>query len=192
MIQPIVRRLPLEGLLLIEPRRFVDARGAFMETWSEASFSSLGLSVAFVQDNCSFSRNAGTVRGLHGQSPPNAQDKLVWVAQGEILDVAVDIRVGSPTYGQHSAVALSSETGAQLLVPKGFLHGFVTRAPNTVVIYKCSGHYAPESEIAVRFDDPALQISWELESEPILSNKDAAAPSFADLRSPFFYTGASQ
>lgn len=180
-----IRETALEGVLVITPRRFGDARGFFSETWNAKALAEAGLDLTFVQDNQSYSAVPGTVRGLHYQAPPHAQDKLVRVVRGRILDVAVDIRVGSPTYGQWVAEELSAENGAQLLIPKGFLHGFATLEPDTDVIYKCTDFYAPAADGAVRFDDPDLAIDWRLEGQATLSDKDAAAPLFKDFESPF-------
>jgi len=145
-----------------------------------------------VQDNHSLSRMVGTVRGLHFQSPPHAQDKLVRCGAGVIFDVAVDVRRGSPTYGKWVGVELSAENGRQLFIPKGFLHGFVTRAPNSELLYKCSDVYAPACDGAVRFDDPDLGIDWGIDpATAILSDKDARAQSFAAFQSPFTYGQAS-
>ena len=139
-----------------------------------------------MQDNQSYSRDIGTVRGLHFQAPPNAQAKLVRVLQGVIWDVAVDIRQGSPTYGHWVGVELSDAKGNQLFIPEGFLHGFVTRTADCMVAYKCSATYAPDSEGAVRFDDPDLAIDWGIAPpDAVLSDKDAAAPFFSDFTSPF-------
>lgn len=181
-----IRRTKLPDVLHLVPRRFADTRGHFTETWNAERFRDLGLSVDFVQDNQSHSTDAGTVRGLHYQSPPLAQAKLVRVVQGAILDVAVDIRRGSATYAKWVAVPLSSCAGNQLFVPAGFLHGFVTLVPDTVVVYKVDAHYAPECDGSVRFDDPTLAIDWGIDPEKaVLSEKDAAAPEFADFHSPF-------
>ena len=180
----------LEGVFTFTPRRFSDTRGYFAETWNRRDFSALAGDVDFVQDNHSRSIDTGTIRGLHFQAPPHAQDKLVRVVCGSILDVAVDIRVGSPTFGKWVAALLSAENGKQLFVPKGFLHGFVTQAPSTEVVYKCSDYYAPECDRAVRFDDPALAIDWGIASESVvLSQKDADAPLLAEISSPFRYEG---
>lgn len=170
----------------LTPRRFADSRGFFSETWNAATLRGVGLEMSFVQDNHSYSAAAGTVRGLHYQSPPQAQAKLVRVARGAILDVAVDVRVGSPHYGRWVAERLSAEDGGQLLVPVGFLHGFVTLVPDTDVIYKVTAPYAPDCDGAVRFDDPDLAIDWGLApGAAVVSDKDARAPWFRDFVSPF-------
>ncbi len=176
----------LPEVLILTPRRFGDARGWFMETWNAARMADAGLNLPWVQDNHSFSAAKGTLRGLHFQSPPRAQDKLVRCTRGSILDVAVDIRTGSPTYGQHVAVELTPDNGRQLFVPKGFLHGFLTLAADTEVQYKCTDLYAPDHDGAVRWDDPALGIDWGTTS-PILSDKDAKAALLSDIGHPFRY-----
>lgn len=180
---------PLEGVRILTPRRFGDARGFFSESWSRRVLEEQGITLDFVQDNHSVSEAVGTVRGLHFQSPPHAQDKLVRCGRGALFDVAVDVRRGSPTYGQWFGIELSAENGRQLLVPKGFLHGFVTRAPGTEIIYKCTDYYAPECDGAVRFDDPAIGIDWGIAGAATLSDKDAAAPLLADFDSPFVWEG---
>ncbi|QXT40399.1 dTDP-4-dehydrorhamnose 3,5-epimerase [Gymnodinialimonas ceratoperidinii] len=177
----------LDGLLIITPPRFGDDRGFFAETYSAARFAEQGITTTFVQDNHSLSAEPGTIRGLHFQAPPHAQAKLVRCGRGRLFDVAVDIRRGSPTYGKWFGTELTFENGRQLLVPEGFAHGFITREPGTEIIYKCSDFYAPETEGAVRWDDPDVAIDWGLDSAPILSGKDAAAPLFADLDSPFVF-----
>ena len=141
---------PLSGVKILTPRRFGDHRGFFCESWNRQTMAAHGLTYEFVQDNHSFSTQVGTLRGLHFQAPPHAQDKLVRCGRGRLFDVAVDIRRGSPTYGQWVGVELSFENGKQLLVPAGFLHGFVTREPETEIIYKCTDVYAPDTEGAVR------------------------------------------
>ena len=172
----------------LTPRRFGDSRGFFTETWNARRMAEAGLDIAFVQDNHSYSAEAGTVRGLHYQRPPNAQGKLVRVARGAVLDVAVDVRRGSPTYGRWVAAELSAENGVQLWVPRGFLHGFVTLVPDTDVIYKVDGFYAPDCDGAVRFDDPDLGVDWGIDpGRAVLSDKDAAAPAFKDFDTPFLY-----
>lgn len=144
-----------------------------------------GITTDFVQDNHSLSREVGTVRGLHFQSPPHAQAKLVRCGKGALFDVAVDIRRGSPTYGQWVGEELSFENGKQLLVPEGFLHGFITLQPDTEIIYKCSDYYAPECDGAVHWN--SCGIDWKFGGTPILSSKDAAAPALADFVSPFVF-----
>lgn len=176
----------LQGVLIVEPKRFGDDRGFFSEVYNAARFREAGLELGFVQDNHSFSAEQGVLRGLHFQAPPHAQDKLVRVTRGRVLDVAVDIRRGSPTYGQHVAVELSAENWRQLLVPKGFLHGFVTLEPNCEVLYKVTDFYSPECDGGVRWDDPTLGIDWGLAGRsPVLSEKDAALPLMAGFESPF-------
>lgn len=175
----------LPEVLILTPARFGDARGWFSETWNGPRLAGLGVTVPFVQDNHSFSATVGTLRGLHYQRPPHAQDKLVRCTRGAILDVAVDARRGSPRYGRWVAVELTAENGRQLLVPKGFLHGFVTRVADTEVQYKCSDVYAPDCDGGVRWDDPDIGIDWGLSGAPVLSGKDAQAPAFRDWTSPF-------
>lgn len=183
-----VRETSLPGVVIIEPARFGDERGFFSESWSQRRMADAGYDVSFVQDNHSMSSAVGTVRGLHFQAPPHAQAKLVRCGRGRLVDVAVDIRRGSPTYGEWVAVELSFENGLQLLIPEGFLHGFVTREPMTEIIYKCSDYYAPDCDGAVRWD--SCGIDWELSGEPILSEKDAKAPALADFESPFKWEAA--
>lgn len=183
-----VERTPLLGVVVITPDRFGDHRGFFSESYSSKALDEHGITTQFVQDNHSLSTTQGTIRGLHFQAPPHAQDKLVRCGRGALFDVAVDIRKGSPTYGQWFGVELSFENGKQLLVPAGFAHGFVTRAPETEIIYKCSDYYAQETEGAVAWDDPQVGIDWGLgDVAPVLSDKDANAPSLADLNSPFTF-----
>ena len=170
---------------MIEPDRFGDHRGFFAETYSRRVYAELGVDVEFVQDNHSLSAAMGTVRGLHFQMPPHAQAKLVRCGRGAIFDVAVDIRKGSPTFGQSVGYELTAENGAQVFVPAGFAHGFMTLQPDSEIIYKCSDYYAPETEGAVRWDDPAVGIDWPLQGDAILSDKDVVAPILADLDSPF-------
>lgn len=143
---------PLEGVKVIAPHRFGDARGFFSEAWNRSDMAEHGVDYDFVQGNQSISEKAGTVRGLHFQTPPHAQDKLVRCGRGTLWDVAVDIRVGSPSFGRWFGVELSAENGKQLLVPRGFLHGFVTLQPDTEILYKCSDYYSPECERTVRFE----------------------------------------
>lgn len=186
-----IEQTPLPGVLILAPARFGDDRGWFCETWNAARMAAAGLDLAFVQDNHSFSARKGTLRGLHYQRPPRAQDKLVRCSRGVIFDVAVDIRRGSPTYGKWLGVELSAENGRQLLIPKGFLHGFVTRSADCEVQYKCTDTYAPDCDGAIRWDDPDIGIDWGLTEAPALSAKDAAAPFLAGFDSPFTWTGAA-
>ncbi|PVA05210.1 dTDP-4-dehydrorhamnose 3,5-epimerase [Thalassorhabdomicrobium marinisediminis] len=181
----------LPDVIILTPARFGDHRGFFSESWSRRAMAEHGLDLDFVQDNHSLSAAAGTVRGLHFQTPPHAQDKLVRCGRGALLDVAVDIRHGSPTFGRHVAVELSAENGRQLLVPKGFAHGFVTLQPETEIIYKCTDYYAPDCDAGLRWNDPALGIEWGLSAlDAILSDKDQTAPLLADL--PVYFTYAAQ
>ena len=175
----------LSGVKLLKPRRFGDHRGFFAETYSRKAYLEKGIAPAFVQDNHSLSVAVGTVRGLHFQTPPNAQAKLVRCGRGEIFDVAVDIRRGSPTFGQWVGYTLSAVNGAQLYIPEGFAHGFLTTEPNSEIVYKCSRYYAPDSEGALRWDDPAIGIQWPLVGEPVLSQKDAGALTLSKFSSPF-------
>jgi len=187
-----IEQTPLPGLVVMTPKRFGDHRGFFCESWNKRSFEAAGLSTPeFVQDNHSLSQNAGTLRGLHMQTPPHAQAKLVRCGRGSLFDVAVDIRKGSPTYGQWFGIELSFENGKQLLIPAGFLHGFVTREDDTEIVYKCSDYYAPDCDRSVRFDDPDIGVDWGLGSTPVLSAKDEAAIALADLDNPFVYEAVS-
>lgn len=177
-------------VLTVIPQRFSDERGFFCESYSRRRYEEIGLSFDFVQDNYSISAKAGTVRGLHFQAPPHAQTKLVRCGRGRLLDVAVDIRKGSPTYGHWTSAEMSFENGVQLLIPQGFLHGFVTLEPDTEIIYKCDDYYAPECDDAVRFDDPDIRVDWGIElGAAILSDKDRAAPLLKDFESPFIFEG---
>ena len=172
----------LPDVLILTPRRFGDARGWFMETWNASRLAEMGLDLPWVQDNHSLSAAKGTLRGLHFQTPPFAQDKLVRVTRGAILDVAVDLRAGSPTYGDYAAVELSAENWRQLLVPVGFAHGFVTLEPDTEVLYKVTAPYAPENDHGLAFDDPALGIDWRLPLSGLtLSDKDRKHPRLAEM-----------
>lgn len=178
----------IEGVYIIEPRLFEDERGYFFEAFSERKFAELtGIETRFVQDNESRSAR-GVVRGLHFQLPPHAQSKLVRVVRGTILDVAVDIRRGSPTFGRHVAVELSEHNHRQLFIPRGFAHGFSVLEGDAIVEYKCDNYYAPESEGAIRWDDPTLAIDWQLaDNEAIVSAKDIANPMFEECKTLFDY-----
>lgn len=167
---------------IIVPKKHGDHRGFFSEVWSSRALQQAGIDIAFVQDNHSLSAEAGTLRGLHFQSPPFAQTKLVRVLRGAILDVAVDMRRGSPTFGRHVAVELSADNWRQLLVPRGFAHGFVTLESMTEVFYKVDSFYAPAHDKGVRWDDPDLGIDWRLGGrEPVLSGKDREQPAWRGL-----------
>lgn len=176
----------IPDLLSISVTRHGDARGFFAETYNQKAYSHAGIETVFVQDNHSVSEFAGTVRGLHYQEAPYAQVKLVRCGRGSLFDVAVDIRIGSPTYGHWHGEVLSSENGRQLYIPEGFAHGFVTLEDDTEIVYKCSNFYAVECEGAVRFDDPDIGIDWpEIDGRTTISEKDMRAPMLRDLASPF-------
>lgn len=173
--------LGLDGVFEIIPRKFGDDRGFFSETYNAKSFAEVGIDLNFIQDNHSYSATKGVVRGLHYQLPPFAQDKLIRVTCGAILDVAVDIRKSSPTFGKWVSLEVTAEKWNQILVPKGFAHGFMTLVENTEVIYKVTDYYSPEHDRSIRFDDPAIGIDWPLPSSGVqLSDKDQKAPLFAD------------
>jgi dTDP-4-dehydrorhamnose 3,5-epimerase len=176
---------------LIVPHRFGDARGWFTEVYSEPAFAAIGIDCRFVQDNHSLSAPAFTLRGLHFQTPDRGQDKLVRCIRGRIFDVAVDVRKGSPTYGQWVGAELSAENGHQLFIPIGFAHGFLTLEPDCEVTYKCSDTYAPDQDGGVRWNDPAIGIDWPMPDgvTPELSAKDMVQPLLADFDSPFPYDG---
>lgn len=172
----------LSGVVILEPRKFEDSRGFFAETWHRAKLAENGLDIDFVQENQSLSRQVGTVRGLHCQLEPHAQAKLVRVVRGAVFDVAVDIRPNSATYGKWTGALLTADNMRQLFIPTGFLHGFVTREPDTEVVYKCSDFYAPTHERSVRFDDHEIGIDWGIDpQDAILSDKDAKAPTLREL-----------
>lgn len=179
-----IKPLELDGLCLIRPVRHGDERGWFEEAWSGPRLRAAGLDIAFEQDNLTYMVAAGTMRGLHFQAPPAAQGKLVSVITGAVLDVAVDVRTGSPSYGRHVAVRLSEDDPARLFVPEGFLHGFVTLAPHTRVACKLTCAHSAEHDRAVAWNDPELAIDWGIE-RPVLSDKDARAPKLRDLPAPF-------
>ncbi len=178
-----IERLAICDVILITPKKFADARGFFSETWNERALSDAGIAAHFVQDNHAASAAKGTVRGLHFQLPPMAQDKLVRVTRGAVLDVAVDIRRGSPTFGQHVAAVLSAENWAQLWVPKGFAHGYCTLQADTEVIYKVTDYYSPAHDRGIQWDDPALGIAWPVTSaNALLSGKDTMQPALANAQ----------
>ncbi|EMG53551.1 dTDP-4-dehydrorhamnose 3,5-epimerase [Ochrobactrum sp. CDB2] len=176
-----LRPSSLDGVVEINTRKFGDDRGFFSETYNAKSFAEASIDLTFVQDNHSYSAVKGIVRGLHYQLPPFAQDKLVRVIRGAILDVAVDIRKSSPTFGKWVGLEVSAERWNQVLVPKGFAHGFMTLVDNTEVIYKVTDYYSPEYDRSIRFDDPAIGIDWPLPTSSVqLSDKDQKAPLLTD------------
>lgn len=173
----------ITGLLILEPVAFADERGFFMETYNRDRYREAGIEAEFVQDNFSSSKK-GVVRGLHYQAPPMAQGKLVFVVRGRVLDVAVDIRAGSPTYGKHVAVELSAENHKQFWIPAGFAHGFVALEDDTLFAYKCTAPYSKEHDRGVLWSDPAIGINWSVD-DPIVSEKDKAQPLLADIAQEF-------
>ena len=178
--------LSIPAVKVLTPVRHGDRRGFFSEAYSRRTLAAAGIDVEFVQDNHSLSTAAGTVRGLHFQAPPFAQEKLVRVVRGAAFAVAVDLRRGAATCGRHASVVLSARAGNQLLVPVGFAHGFMTLEPDTEVLYKVSSYYAPEHDRGIRWDDPDLAIPWPLEAgAAVLSPRDGDLPAFAALDSPF-------
>lgn len=183
-----VSETKLPGVKLIDPAVFGDHRGFFMESYNAATFAEHGIDNNFIQDNHSLSVEAGVLRGMHYQLNPKAQTKLVRVATGAIYDVVVDIRQGSPTYGQWQGFILSASNKCQLLVPRGFAHGFCTIMPNTEVLYKVDELYSPEHDRGIAWDDPALSIDWPTQ-KPVLSDKDAKHPPLADAEANFTYEG---
>jgi dTDP-4-dehydrorhamnose reductase/dTDP-4-dehydrorhamnose 3,5-epimerase len=170
-----ILKTDIKDLIVIEPKIFGDHRGWFTETYSKEKFKEFGVDIDFVQDNHSFSAQKGTLRGLHFQLNPKAQTKLVRCTKGKILDVAVDLREGSPTYKKWIAVELTEENKKQLLVPKGFAHGFLTLTEDVEVQYKVDEYYSPENDRSIRFDDPEIGVVWGVDS-PVLSGKDLNAP----------------
>lgn len=179
-------RLAVPGPLLVTARRFGDHRGFFLETYSARDFAALGIPDVFVQDNHSLSAMPGTIRGMHFQLPPRAQAKLVRVLRGAILDIAVDIRRSSPSFGRHVAVELTAENARQLFIPAGFAHGFCTLSPDTEVAYKVTDLYAPDCDRGIAWDDPDLALPWPFDSAEVqLSEKDRRAPRLRDLPTAF-------
>lgn len=182
-----ITKTALEGVVILSPKKFGDDRGFFSETYNRKALADAGIDLEFVQDNQSLSVETGVVRGLHFQTPPFAQDKLVRVVRGRILDVAVDLRKSSPTFKQHVAVELSAEAWNQLLIPIGFAHGFVTLEPNTEVIYKVTNYYSPANDCGVRWNDPTLGIAWPITPDKaILSAKDMVLPTLDQISDKFF------
>ena len=187
-----VERLSIPDVMVLTPKRFGDARGFFVETWSRRVYADAGIDVDFVQDNHSLSRTAGVIRGLHFQTDPSPQGKLVRVVRGSILDVAVDVRHGSPSFGRFVSAELSAENGRQMWVPVGFAHGFCTLEPDTEVIYKVTGYYDAAADKGLAFDDPDLAIPWPVAAaEATVSDKDRHHPRLAALPVHFRYRPAS-
>jgi len=183
-LKMFVKRLNIPDVVVIRPDRHEDDRGFLSETYNRRALAEIGIEREFVQDNHSLSRRKGTLRGLHYQAPPAAQAKLVRVVRGAVFDVAVDIRVGSPTFGQHVSCKLSGCNGEQIYVPEGFAHGFCTIEPDTEVIYKISNYYAPAHDCGLMWNDPALGIEWPV-SKPLLSEKDRTHPVLGELPAHF-------
>lgn len=177
----------LPGVFVVEPTVYGDHRGWFMETYSTKYFKEAGIDIKFEQDNQSFSASKGTVRGLHFQLNPKSQTKLVRCTRGSLFDVAVDIRQGSPTFGQWFGIELSAENKKQLFIPKGFAHGFMALTDNVEIQYKCDEFYAPECDGGIRWNDPEIGIVWPMDIQPILSAKDEAAPLLKDAKTNFVY-----
>ncbi len=185
----IIERLAIPAVMLLTPKRVGDARGFFSETFRQNVFDAAAGPTVFVQDNHAYSSDAGVIRGLHFQLPPHAQGKLVRVVRGAVLDVAVNIREGSPTYGQHVSTVLSADNWRQLWIPVGFAHGYCTLEPDTELLYKVTDYYSPDDERGIAFDDPALAIDWPVAAEKArLSDKDRRHPKLADLQ-PCFRSG---
>ncbi len=180
-----IQKTPVPGLLIIEPQIFPDERGCFMETYSRDRYREAGITEEFIQDNLSVSKR-GVLRGLHYQAPPFAQGKLVSVLQGRVLDVAVDIRFGSPTFGKYVAVELSAENHKQFWIPAGFAHGFVSLEDDTLFAYKCTAPYSKEHDRGIRYNDPAIGIEWGT-PDPIVSEKDRVHPLLSEITQEFTF-----
>lgn len=187
-----VRTTKLQGVLVLKPRRFADARGYFVETYTEREFRRAGIMATFVQDNQAFSLHRGTIRGLHFQLPPAEQAKLIRVIRGSVYDVAVDLRLGSPTYGQWIAERLTADSGDQLYVPRGLAHGYCTLEPDTELAYKVDSYYTPACDSGIIWNDPTLNIPWPVAPQTaIVSDRDTRLASFAAFASPFHYRRAA-
>jgi dTDP-4-dehydrorhamnose 3,5-epimerase len=181
-----VTALAIAEVKLLRPHRRSDDRGYFVELWNRRTLAGHGIAVDFVQDNCSFSRAAGTIRGMHYQAPPAAQAKLVRVVRGSVLDVAIDLRRGAPSFGRYVAAELTADGGEQLFIPVGFAHGYCTLEPDSEVAYKVSDFYSRECERGILWSDPDIAVDWPLQGrDPILSDKDATLPRLVDAESPF-------
>jgi dTDP-4-dehydrorhamnose 3,5-epimerase len=188
-----VTPLSIPDVMIVEPERFSDQRGFFSETYNRRALAERGIELEFVQDSHSLSRPKGTIRGLHYQSPPFAQAKLVRVVRGSILDVAVDLRRGSPTYARHVAAVISARAWNQILIPIGFAHGFCTLEPDTEIVYKVTQYYSPEHDLGILWNDPELGIEWPVADElAVLSAKDRCQPRLRDIVSPFVHSEAPQ
>lgn len=185
----IFTKTDLPGVVVVEPKVFGDHRGWFMETYSKKNYEEAGINIDFVQDNQSMSATKGTLRGLHFQLNPKAQTKLVRCTQGSIFDVAVDIRHGSPTFGQWFGTLLTAENKKQLFIPQGFAHGFMTLTDDVEVQYKCDNLYSPEHDGGILWNDPEIGIEWPMDIHPILSEKDEKAPLLKDVKTNFVYEG---
>jgi len=180
----------LPEVKIVVPRRFADPRGFFSEVYKRAAFAGIGIDCEFVQDNHSLSGPVGTIRGLHFQTPPHAQAKLVRVLRGSVFDVAVDIRSGSPDFGRVASATLSAANGHQLFIPRGFAHGFVTLEPDTEILYKVDSYYAPQNDSGILWNDPDIAIDWPLpETGPVLSDKDAKLRRLSEIGDVFRYEG---
>ena len=185
-----VAALSIPGPLVVRPRRFEDGRGYFAEAYTRRDFCEFGIREHFVQENRSYSILPGTFRGFHFQRPPYAQVKLVRVERGRVLDIVIDLRAGSPCFGDHIALELGAETGDQLYVPEGFAHGLLTLEAETVVAYKVSNYYAPTAEGGILWSDPALKIEWPAGQAPVvISERDAELPRLAEVATPFVFSG---
>jgi len=183
-----IEKTAIKDVIVVTPAKFGDSRGFFSEVWNQKNLTAAGICDEFVQDNHAFSAEKGTLRGLHYQTAPHAQGKLVRVIRGAVLDVAVDIRRGSPTFGQHVAVELSADNWRQLWVPKGFAHGYVTLTENVEFLYKVSGQYSPENEAGIIWNDPDLDIQWGVPEDQVhLSGKDKLLPRLKDQEQLFEY-----
>jgi dTDP-4-dehydrorhamnose 3,5-epimerase len=190
-----ISRTEFPGVLVLEPKVFQDNRGFFLESYNRAAFESCGLPVDFVQDNHAYSRGVGVLRGFHFQGPPAAQGKLVWVTRGAVVDVIVDIRKGSPTYGKWGQLRLTAHNFMRLYIPAGFAHAYMTLSEHTEFMYKVDAPYAPETEGGIRWNDPDLAVNWPAvwdRVEPVLSDKDRNLPLFSELESPFVYHPAPE
>ena len=187
-----IEPLDIPDVKLLVPAKHGDHRGFFSEVYNRRTLAEAGICMDFLQDNHSLSADSGTMRGLHFQVPPHAQHKLVRVVRGAAFDVAVDLRRGSPTFGQHVSVTLSAASWNQILVPVGFAHGIMTLVPDTEIVYKVDAHYAPHHDLGIRWNDPALGIEWPVaEHEVVLSEKDRTQPMLHQFETPFEYASTT-